>query len=330
MAKRFLHRHRQFGSLLEIVAERVGVSAALVEKDYWVTHVLWALESLGFRVSFKGGTSLSKACGLIQRFSEDLDLMLEAPDLPAVSSWKSKKAGATESRRQFYGEVQRRLAGIPDVALDLHENSDLWDKASYAVRYPSPLLAQLPAAVRPFVLLELGVARVTPGEDRALTSWVHDQVEASAPDLGAGLVPNRPSRIHCVRPEVTLLEKVDALAKRSAREDLEPGAFVRHYEDIVKILEYAGLFPVEELRRLLDDMRGRDIKKWPEESHPGFDPEADPERWKRLELAWGANATALLGASNPAPDLCRAHPGIPAEHGRGAGAGVTCTLLGIA
>lgn len=299
MAPRFLHQHRQFPSLLEIVAEQVGVSAALVEKDYWVTHVLWALQSLGFRVSFKGGTSLSKAYGLIQRFSEDLDLMLEAPDLPAVSSWKSDKVRATTSRRQFYEAVQNRLAGIPDVGVGLHENSELWDKASFAVRYRTSSLAQLPAAVRPFVLLELGVARVTPGEDRALTSWVHDHVEASTPELGANLVQNRPSRIHCVRPEVTLLEKVDALGKRSAREDLEPGAFVRHYEDIVRILDFAGLSPIEELRRLLEQLLLRDIKKWPEEGHPGLDPEADPERWKRLELAWEANAPLFWGPRIP-------------------------------
>lgn len=299
MAARFLHRHRQFPSLLEIVAERVGVSAALVEKDYWVTHVLWALETLGFEVFFKGGTSLSKAYGLLQRFSEDLDVMLEAPDLPAVSSWKSDKARATASRRQFYGEVQHRLAGIPDVGVDLHENSEIWDKASYAVRYRSLVLEQLPAAVRPFVLLELGVARVTPSEDRALTSWVHQHVEASAPELAPNLVQNRPSRIHCLRPEVTLLEKVEALAKRSAREELEPAAFVRHYEDIVKILDFAGLPPVEELRRLLEEMLGREIKKWPEEWHPGLDPEADAERWKRLELAWETNAPLFWGPRIP-------------------------------
>lgn len=300
MAEQFLHEHLDFYPLLEIVAERVRVSAALVEKDYWVTHVLWGLESLGFRVSFKGGTSLSKAYGLVQRFSEDLDVLLEAHDLPAVSSWRSDKARATASRRQFYEAVQARLARIPGTTAELHEHSEGWERASYAISYPSGVRARLPVAVRPFVLLELGVARVTPGEDRVLTSWVHEHVEASTPGLASELVWNRPERIHCVRPEVTLLEKVEAIAKRSAREDPEPGGFVRHYEDIVKILESPDLYPVQELRGLLKEMvETRDVKTWPDAGHPGFDPKADPERWRRLELAWKANEPLFWGPRIP-------------------------------
>jgi len=41
----------------------------MVEKDYWVTHTLWAIHEQGFEVWFKGGTSLWKGFGLIDRFS---------------------------------------------------------------------------------------------------------------------------------------------------------------------------------------------------------------------------------------------------------------------
>ena len=73
----FVHEDPEFQQLVGIVARDKGTAAALIEKDYWVTHTLWALHETGLDLWFKGGTSLSKGFGLIQRFSEDLDLMIK-------------------------------------------------------------------------------------------------------------------------------------------------------------------------------------------------------------------------------------------------------------
>ena len=56
----FVHDDPEFDALLQIVAAKRRLGVALVEKDYWVTHTLWALHAQGFEVWFKGGTSLSK------------------------------------------------------------------------------------------------------------------------------------------------------------------------------------------------------------------------------------------------------------------------------
>ena len=90
MSTTFIHDDRQFADLLREVARVTQIDVALVEKDYWVTHCLWGLHRTGLAIWFKGGTSLSKGFGLIQRFSEDLDLMVEAGSvegLPAVANW---------------------------------------------------------------------------------------------------------------------------------------------------------------------------------------------------------------------------------------------------
>ena len=66
--------------LFSQVSVRCGLSPAIVEKDFWVC---WMLDYLFTRspwktqLAFKGGTSLSKAYGLIKRFSEDIDLILD-------------------------------------------------------------------------------------------------------------------------------------------------------------------------------------------------------------------------------------------------------------
>ena len=70
----FVHDDPEWPELLRIVGEGVGRDVALVEKDYWVTHTLWAMLDQGFGLWFKGGTSLSKAFNLIERLSEDIDV----------------------------------------------------------------------------------------------------------------------------------------------------------------------------------------------------------------------------------------------------------------
>src|SRR3990170_4305956 len=74
-----LHQRADFTDLLVTVGESTGAGAALVEKDYWVTEGLRATADAFFDgVVFKGGTSLSKAWGLIKRFSEDIDLLIRS------------------------------------------------------------------------------------------------------------------------------------------------------------------------------------------------------------------------------------------------------------
>ena len=60
-------------------AARMGVNATIIEKDFWVCWVLqkiFSSEKLENKLLFKGGTSLSKVYGAIERFSEDIDLIL--------------------------------------------------------------------------------------------------------------------------------------------------------------------------------------------------------------------------------------------------------------
>ena len=61
---------------LEVAAGLSGRRAHLLEKDIWVVQTLAALieTSFGADLTFKGGTSLSKAYHAIRRFSEDLDI----------------------------------------------------------------------------------------------------------------------------------------------------------------------------------------------------------------------------------------------------------------
>ena len=80
MAEDFLSLDaREQGDVLRTVAAQSGRAAFILEKDIWVCWVLRALFSIPDRhpMAFKGGTSLSKVYGVIDRFSEDVDITLD-------------------------------------------------------------------------------------------------------------------------------------------------------------------------------------------------------------------------------------------------------------
>lgn len=73
-----LHKDKKlFQQAVRFTADQMGIPAVYVEKDYWVTFALYRIftNEIGKDVVFKGGTALSKCYELVERFSEDIDLM---------------------------------------------------------------------------------------------------------------------------------------------------------------------------------------------------------------------------------------------------------------
>ncbi len=70
--------NKLFRQAIQYTADRMQIPAIYVEKDYWVTYALYTIfqDEIGKETIFKGGTSLSKCYGLIERFSEDIDLVI--------------------------------------------------------------------------------------------------------------------------------------------------------------------------------------------------------------------------------------------------------------
>jgi predicted nucleotidyltransferase component of viral defense system len=68
---------RLFRQAAQFTADQMQIPAIYVEKDYWVTYALKTFESaIGADTVFKGGTALSKCYSMINRFSEDIDLVV--------------------------------------------------------------------------------------------------------------------------------------------------------------------------------------------------------------------------------------------------------------
>lgn len=90
---RFLHQNDAFMQLVNYTATQNKVPQAFIEKDYFVFMLLKLIYSKDKEIMFKGGTSLSKAWGVLPRFSEDIDLNL-LPEVPSTDSHRMRLANA--------------------------------------------------------------------------------------------------------------------------------------------------------------------------------------------------------------------------------------------
>ena len=296
----FVHEDPDFDELLRIVGDQRRLGVGLVEKDYWVTHTLWALLDQGFELWFKGGTSLSKGFGIIQRFSEDLDVRVDpgtVAALPAVANWISQGIQAVAQRRAFFEQLASKLH-VPgaEVSLDAEFSDGLWRNAGIRVAYLGKHLADL-EPMRPFVLLEVGNARVTPYVERDLSSFVHDHLNTTG--QLSSYDHNKPDSVRVVHPLVTLVEKLDALQRRVGQEDREPASFVRHFEDAARIIDAEMTLPPLDgyngPRSLANEMLAEgQIRAMPSAAHPSLNPDDSP-RWDSIRSAYDAIAPMYWG-----------------------------------
>ena len=159
---------------LEYARDQTGRPAHLLEKDVWVVWTLRALfeSPLSTDLTFKGGTSLSKAYKIIDRFSEDIDLTYDIrkllPDLigdgdelPSSRSQASKWTQAVRHRLPDWikTNVQPIIqASLEHQRLDAHVEIGGQENDKLFLRYPP--LAEGTGYVAPVITLEFG-ARAT-------------------------------------------------------------------------------------------------------------------------------------------------------------------------
>jgi hypothetical protein len=171
-----------------------------------------------------------------------------------------------------------------------------WRGANLRVHYPGRFLTKLAEVVKPFVLLEVGSARVTPFVPRDMSSFAHQYLESRG--QLAEFDDNRPKGVRCVHPLVTALEKLDALQKRALDDRANPATFVRHFEDAARILSRPGLpllqgyATVSELAAEM--LAQKQIARLPRASDPAVHPEDTP-RWAAIREAHNAIGPMFWG-----------------------------------
>uniref|UniRef100_B0T9L0 Nucleotidyl transferase AbiEii/AbiGii toxin family protein n=1 Tax=Caulobacter sp. (strain K31) TaxID=366602 RepID=B0T9L0_CAUSK len=229
-------------------AARRGLHPMLIEKDYWVVWLLGLLfdpaRSTGSMI-FKGGTSLSKAYDLIQRFSEDIDLAFDKAqfgfkgdkDPEGVSKKKAAELIddlATAVAKHVGGSFREDLAatittrlGAGGWALEVDDQ----DPSTLLFVYPQVLggtLYSQASYVKAAVRLEIGArSDPWPAETRPVLSYAAEEFPA--------LLGETPALVNVLSPERTFWEKATILHAEAHRDGLGAERASRHYYDLVQI-----------------------------------------------------------------------------------------------
>jgi hypothetical protein len=237
--KLFLHQHKDFTELISQIARSLKIYPYLVEKDYWLMHSLWALHQQGWQFELKGGTSLSKGYGIIDRFSEDIDIRFEPPAELDLKIGKNQDKPAHLAARKAYFDSLAEQIYIPDIVKvrrDPDYDDDKYRNGGIILDYPS-VTEQLPG-VKEGILLEVGFDVTAPNAPCAITSWALDAALKSK----VAVIDNRAVDIACYSPAYTFVEKLQTLSTKFRKQQEAggfPKNFMRHYYDIYCLLDIA-------------------------------------------------------------------------------------------
>src|SRR6266567_6532764 len=238
----FLHERSDFKALVETVADSEKINdPALVEKDYLIMHAVFGLKQLGLTFELKGGTSLSKGFGVIHRFSEDIDIRIEAFDgLEVDTNPNHDKPQHVESRRVFYEKLRDKIkiSGITAVARDTTYDDETLRNAGLRLSYETHFGSI--AGLKDGILLEVGFDQTTPNRAVTISSWVVQFADAKKLQYA----DNRALDIPCYSPEYTFVEKVQAVVRKYGQfkgTGKVPTNFLRHYYDIHQLLDVGAV-----------------------------------------------------------------------------------------
>lgn len=228
------------------VSNKIGVPPQAVEKDVWVTLMLKMIFSseLAPHFIFKGGTSLSKAFDLINRFSEDIDLGIDRRHLGFEGEWS--KAQIRKLRRASHTFVSGELIELLKKQLDEYgvdenlyelvvENTQISDQdpETILVNYKSLYEENDNPYLQPKVKIEVSArSLIEPYQKVGIQSWVDDQY-SDAP-FTDGTFP-----VSATDPQKTFLEKLILLHEEFQKptEKVRHFRMSRHFYDIGQILK---------------------------------------------------------------------------------------------
>lgn len=239
----------------EATARFSGIEDPIImEKDFWVCWVLdqlYSISELGSNITFKGGTSLSKCYGIIERFSEDCDLTIDK-DFIGIVEDNDPRVATTKSQRKKRLDKLNKLVEVTvnekikvllshsfEVALSSNFKTNEWrlvldeeDSQSLLFYYPASLeTSGRDGYIAPAVKLEFGArADRTPAQNIKISPYI----ESSIPEIfdrKTNIEVNTLSSVRTFWEKVTLLH---AEYHRSADKNI-PKRLFRHYYDIAML-----------------------------------------------------------------------------------------------
>ncbi len=226
--------------ILQDLFNKTTIPAHAIEKDWWVVQTLSLIFELDVakHLVFKGGTSLSKAWKIIDRFSEDIDLAIDREflgfkgDLTKKQRTELRKKAGNYTSDIFYNKLKAKFAekGFSNVQLKLVETTES-DQDPRIIEVYYPYVADYTAYIAPKVQVEIGCRSLRePFSIQEFGSLI-DENYPNQPFTSASI------KVPTVNPERTFLEKIFLLHEEFQRpeEKIRVNRLSRHLYDVVKL-----------------------------------------------------------------------------------------------
>jgi hypothetical protein len=302
-----------FKDAVTATAQQMDILEIYVEKDYWVTYALktvFASESKNYSI-FKGGTALSKCYKIIERFSEDIDLVVLREEGESGNSLTRKIKAISVIVGKVLEEVNKE--GITSKSGRLRKT---------AHEYPKIFEGDF-GQVRDFIVLEASMlGNFEPYNEMNISSFIYDMMLAQGQKDLAEEYQLLPFPISVLSTKRTFCEKIMSLVRFSYEDDpiVSLRNKIRHTYDIhslLKLKEIETFFESDEFENMLlkvgnDDVDSfRNNNKWLV-NHPSdaliF--KKTDEVWSKLESTYNGTFAGLVygelpDASHVATDLKR-------------------------
>ena len=226
--KMILHTDKKlFTDVLLATAEYFSILPTYIEKDYWITHSLSLMSQSddAGKLVFKGGTSLSKAYHLVNRFSEDID----------IAVINSSSFTGNQLKTLIKKVAKEMTDGLQEVPVDgVTSKGSHFYKAVYA--YPN-VLGQTPksAVSSGNLLVEINTfANPYPFEAKQIKSFITDFLEQTNNQHLISEYSINPFSINVLDKRRTMIEKLVSLIRFSFSENpsLAITSKIRHFYDL--------------------------------------------------------------------------------------------------
>lgn len=252
------HDKKLFEQAIRFTADKMKIRSIYVEKDYWVTLALYKIHqnTIGKDVVFKGGTALSKCYKLIERFSEDIDLVVLRNENETDSKLKTKL-------KEISLAIEDELPEIEVYGITRKMGMNRKTAHSYDKLFKGDF-----GQVRDFIVLESSwLGHHEPYSKRSIQSLIGETLEK---DKQIDLVKKfglQAFEMNVLEPSRTICEKIMSLVRFSYSEnpieDLKKK--IRHPYDLHQLIiqpEFKNFVESEDFTNMLLKVAKDDIKSF--------------------------------------------------------------------
>ena len=312
-----LHENEKlFGDAIKFTAQKLGVQPIYVEKDYWVTAVLHEIfhSKIAKQAVFKGGTALSKCHKLIERFSEDIDMVVLRNEGETDNQLKAKIRKLSKHAEAVIPETE--IDGLTNKRGNIRKTAHQYNK----------LFSGEFGQVREHVILEASwLGNFEPYSDMSVSSFITEMMQETGQQELIEQYNMNPFTVQVLSKYRTLCEKIMSLVRFSKSEnpidDLRNK--IRHIYDIHQMLkdeETKQFFDSDDFDTMLvkvgnDDVIGyKNNNDWlPEHPSTAIIFSNYEETWQQIRSEYLGNFKGLVIGELPSEELLVETLGIVAK-----------------